>query len=89
MSKMPSEPRANSLKEAIRFAQSAHLLGIACNSTPLVEAPRLFQTIKQNGLLVFTFGDLNNEVDTVRLQMAWGVDAVIVDSVARIRKGLL
>ncbi|PJF17921.1 Gde1p [Paramicrosporidium saccamoebae] len=88
MSQLPSEPRANSLQQALRFAASAHLLGIVSHSTPLVEAPKLIQLVKQNGLLLFTYGPKNNDVDAVRLQTAFGVDAVIVDSVARIRKGL-
>lgn len=89
MSQLPSEPRANSLQQALKFSASANLLGIVSHSTPLVEAPRLIQLVKQNGLLLFTYGPRNNEVEAVRLQVAHGVDAVIVDSVARIRKGLV
>lgn len=72
----------------MRFANESHLLGIVCHSTPLVEAPRLIRTVQENGLLLFTYGPKNNDVQAVRLQTDHGVDAVIVDSVARIRKGL-
>lgn len=88
VSQLPSEPRANSLQQAVRFAKSANLLGIVCHSTPLVEAPRLIRCVKGNGLLLFTYGPRNNDVEAVTMQTIQGVDAVIVDSVARIRKGL-
>lgn len=88
MTHLPNEPRANSLHQAIRFAREANLLGICCNSTPLVLAPKLIRVVKENCLLLFTYGPQNNEVGSVQLQTKYGVDAVIVDSVARIRKGL-
>lgn len=88
MSKLPSEPRANSIQAAIRFAKEFHFLGIVCHSTPLLQCPRIIKTVKENGLLLFTYGAQNNEIAAVQAQLKHGVDAVIVDSVARIRKGL-
>ena len=88
MSRLPNEPRANSIHQAIKFAKEANLLGIVCHSTPLVEAPRLIRTVKENCLLLFTYGPLNNDLASVQLQIKHNVDAVIVDSVARIRKGV-
>lgn len=88
MSKLPSEPRANSIQAAIRFAMESHFLGIVCHSTPLLHCPRIIRTVKENGLLLFTYGFQNNDVVSVQLQLEHGVDALIVDSVARIRRGL-
>lgn len=89
MSRWTSEPRSSSLQQSIRFAKSSHLLGIVSHSTPLVEAPRLIKTVKENGLLLLTYGPKNNDLESVQLQKRLGVDAVIVDSVAHIKKGLL
>ncbi|KAK4515235.1 uncharacterized protein ATC70_002845 [Mucor velutinosus] len=80
--------RCNSLQEAVRFAKQADLLGIVAASEPILEAPRMVQVIKEMGLLLFTYGVLNNEVENAIAQKHYGVDAVIVDSVLPVRKGL-
>ncbi|OAC98587.1 hypothetical protein MUCCIDRAFT_167661 [Mucor lusitanicus CBS 277.49] len=80
--------RCNSLQEAVRFAKQADLLGIVAASEPILEAPRMVQVIKEMGLLLFTYGILNNEVENAIAQKHYGVDAVIVDSVLPVRKGL-
>ncbi|CAB4416918.1 unnamed protein product [Rhizophagus irregularis] len=83
-----ADARCNSLQVAIRFAKFADLLGIVTNSVPIIEAPILVKTIKETGLLLFTYGSMNNDVTNVRLQRKAGVDAVIVDSVLAVRNGL-
>jgi glycerophosphodiester phosphodiesterase len=72
--------RCNSLQEAVRFAKQADLLGIVAASEPILEAPRIVQVIKEMGLLLFTYGILNNEVENAVAQKYYGVDAVIVVS---------
>lgn len=72
--------RCNSLQGAVRFAKQADLLGIVAASEPILEAPRLVQVIKEMGLLLFTYGILNNEVENAVAQKYYGVDAVIVVS---------
>ncbi|KAI8641761.1 Glycerophosphoryl diester phosphodiesterase family-domain-containing protein [Parasitella parasitica] len=83
-----ADKRCNSLQEAVRFAKQADLLGIVAASEPILEAPRMVQVIKEMGLLLFTYGILNNEVENAIAQKHYGVDAVIVDSVLPVRKGL-
>ncbi|KAI9339738.1 Glycerophosphoryl diester phosphodiesterase family-domain-containing protein [Pilaira anomala] len=83
-----ADVRCNSLQGAVRFAKQADLLGIVAASEPILEAPRLVQVIKEVGLLLFTYGILNNEVENAVAQKEYGVDAVIVDSVLPVRKGL-
>ena len=73
--------RCNSLKESIRFAKFADLLGIVSVSDPLIEAPHLCRAVKENGLLLFSYGSLNNDVKNFELQKRFGVDAVIVDKI--------
>ncbi|KTW28846.1 hypothetical protein T552_01475 [Pneumocystis carinii B80] len=80
--------RCASLQEAIRFATKWNLLGIVCNSGPLVLCPRLIQVVKDSGLVCVTYGSDNNVTENVKLQIQAGLDAVIVDSVLEIRKGL-
>ncbi|KAI8581990.1 hypothetical protein K450DRAFT_230264 [Umbelopsis ramanniana AG] len=83
-----ADVRCNSIQEAIRFAKGADLLGIVTASEPILAAPRMAKVIKQTGLLLFTYGVLNNEVVNAKAQQSYGVDAVIVDSVLAVRKGL-
>ncbi|KAH6621131.1 Glycerophosphoryl diester phosphodiesterase family-domain-containing protein [Chaetomium sp. MPI-SDFR-AT-0129] len=80
--------RASSLQEAIRFASRWNLLGLVSNAEPFVNSPRLVRVVKQNGLVCVSYGVLNNEPKLVRRQVKEGIDAVIVDSVLAIRKGL-
>ncbi|KAL8831834.1 MAG: hypothetical protein Q9170_005130 [Blastenia crenularia] len=80
--------RASSLQEAIRFASRWNLLGIVSAAEPLVLCPRLVKVVKESGLVCVSYGVLNNNGENVRLQVKEGIDAVIVDSVLAIRKGL-
>ncbi|KAL2260774.1 hypothetical protein VTK26DRAFT_5128 [Humicola hyalothermophila] len=80
--------RASSLQEAIRFASRWNLLGIVSHAEPFVISPRLVRVVKQNGLVCVSYGTQNNDAALVRRQVKEGIDAVIVDSVLAIRKGL-
>jgi glycerophosphodiester phosphodiesterase len=80
--------RASSLQEAIRFASRWNLLGVVCAAQPLVYAPRLVRVVKESGLVCVSYGVFNNDSEKVALQVKQGIDAVIVDSVLAIRRGL-
>jgi glycerophosphodiester phosphodiesterase len=80
--------RASSLQEAIRFASRWNLLGIVTAAEPLVISPRLVRVVKESGLVCVSYGTLNNDQSKVKLQVKEGIDAVIVDNVLAIRKGL-
>ncbi|KAL8994364.1 MAG: hypothetical protein Q9169_005651 [Polycauliona sp. 2 TL-2023] len=80
--------RASSLQEAVRFASRWNLLGIVAAAEPLVLCPRLVKVVKESGLVCVSYGTANNDGEKVRLQVDEGIDAVIVDSVLAIRKGL-
>ncbi|KAK4984986.1 Glycerophosphocholine phosphodiesterase [Elasticomyces elasticus] len=80
--------RATSLQEAIRFASRWNLLGVVSAAEPLVICPRLVKVVKESGLVCVSYGALNNDPKNVKLQVREGIDAVIVDSVLAIRKGL-
>ncbi|KAI9144988.1 hypothetical protein BKA69DRAFT_1052414 [Paraphysoderma sedebokerense] len=79
--------RCNSIKEAIRFAKGNNLLGVMCEATPLVQVPTLLQTIKESGLILATFGELNNFSEYIKLQEKYGVDAIYQDGVLKYISG--
>lgn len=80
--------RASSLQEAVRFASRWNLLGVVTNAEPVVLCPRLVRVVKESGLVCVSYGAINNEPVNVKRQVTEGIDAVIVDSVLAIRKGL-
>ncbi|KAL0941143.1 glycerophosphodiester phosphodiesterase gde1 [Colletotrichum truncatum] len=80
--------RASSLQEAIRFASRWNLIGIVSAAEPLINSPRLVRVVKESGLLCVSYGALNNNPIMVQRQVKEGIDAVIVDNVLAIRKGL-
>jgi glycerophosphodiester phosphodiesterase len=80
--------RASSLQEAIRFASRWNLLGIVSAAEPFVLCPRLIDVVQSSELVCMSYGTLNNDPHNSNLQARAGIDAVIVDSVARVRKGL-
>ncbi|KAE8149137.1 Glycerophosphoryl diester phosphodiesterase family-domain-containing protein [Aspergillus avenaceus] len=80
--------RASSLQEGIRFASRWNLLGVVTQAEPLVLCPRLVRVVKESGLVCVSYGAINNEPVNVKRQVTEGIDAVIVDSVLAIRKGL-
>ncbi|CAK7267530.1 Glycerophosphocholine phosphodiesterase [Sporothrix epigloea] len=80
--------RASSLQEAIRFTRRWKLLGLVSLADPFILSPRLVRVVKQNGLVCVSYGAENNKPEMVERQVKEGIDAVIVDSVLAIRKGL-
>lgn len=83
-----ADVRASSLQCAIRFAKNWNLFGIVSDALPLVYCPRLAGVVKASGLACFTYGTANNDPENAKLELAAGVDAVIVDSVLAVRKEL-
>ncbi|KAJ3040064.1 Glycerophosphocholine phosphodiesterase [Rhizophlyctis rosea] len=80
------DKRCNSLMEAVNFASRAGCVGIVTQVAPIVEAPGVVRAIRDSGLLLFTYGSLNNCVENARMQRAYGVDGIIVDKVRQIVK---
>ena len=56
-----SDIRAGSLKGAIDFARAWNLAGIVMLSDPFVMCPRLLTYAKDSGLVVGSYGNLNDE----------------------------
>ena len=55
------DTRAANLQQAIRFATQWNLAGIVMLEDPFVMCPRLVGYAKSHGLVVATYGDLNDE----------------------------
>ncbi len=80
--------RLNSLRSSVHVALRCGCLGIVTASEPIIEAPRLIQRIRSNGILLFSYGNLNNTLVNAQVQKAYGVDAIICDKVRLIHSGM-
>jgi glycerophosphoryl diester phosphodiesterase len=80
-----ADPRMNSIAAAVAFARSVGLAGVVSHAGPVLEAPRIVRAVQEEGGLVLaTYGAVNNDPDAVERQVGLGVGAVIVDHVAHI-----
>ncbi|KAI9486563.1 MAG: hypothetical protein EXX96DRAFT_46779 [Benjaminiella poitrasii] len=79
-SRQYSESIRTSLKEAVKFAKRNNLLGILSSATTVVQVPSLISNIKESGLVLVTFGDLNdkNDSECISMQRKQGVDAIMI-----------
>eukprot|EP01112_Ceratiomyxa_fruticulosa_P013024 TRINITY_DN3639_c0_g1_i1.p1 TRINITY_DN3639_c0_g1~~TRINITY_DN3639_c0_g1_i1.p1 ORF type:complete len:1340 (-),score=321.57 TRINITY_DN3639_c0_g1_i1:88-4107(-) len=84
-----SDPRFNSIYQAVQFAKQSHLLGLVIPSLPLLLAPAIIHSIKEDGMLLLTWGRDNNDPSNVTLQENLGVDAIILDHVAHVARHLV
>ena len=85
--KIFDDPRMNSVEAAIQFAMGSQLQGVVAEASSVLD--RLDEIVAHchhHGLFLFTWGDVNNDMASYLKQKTAGVDAVIMDDVARITK---
>ncbi|SLM41475.1 SPX, N-terminal [Lasallia pustulata] len=83
-----SDVRASSMQDAVHFARSWALDGIVEASDPLVFCPRLIGLTKSHDLICASWGLLNNDPKSAKIQAEAGLDAIIADDVHKISKAL-
>ena len=83
-----SDPRTDSLYQAIRFAKRENLLGIVTDSTVFTNCPWLINAVHKAGLIVMSYGMGNNDINQIELQRKFGIDGLIVDHVKYVRQYL-
>ncbi|KAL9248905.1 Glycerophosphodiester phosphodiesterase GDPD1, chloroplastic-like protein [Drosera capensis] len=76
--------RRNSLDEALKLCLEGGLQGIVSEVKGVFRDPGAVRRIKEAGLELLTFGQLNNVPEAVYVQHLMGVDGVIVDLVEEI-----
>ncbi|GBG66055.1 hypothetical protein CBR_g55398 [Chara braunii] len=78
-----SDPRRNSVDEAINHCLRHGLDGVVADVAAILalDDKRVGARARENGLLLFTYGELNNEAEVIYFQHHYGVDGVIVDHV--------
>uniref|UniRef100_A0A7C9A157 glycerophosphodiester phosphodiesterase n=1 Tax=Opuntia streptacantha TaxID=393608 RepID=A0A7C9A157_OPUST len=83
-----TDPRRNSLEEAINLCLEAGLDGIVSQAKAIFRHPSMVGRIKDSRLSLLTYGQLNNLPEAVYIQHLMGVDGVIVDFVQEIKEAV-
>ncbi|XP_048502544.1 glycerophosphodiester phosphodiesterase GDPD1, chloroplastic isoform X2 [Beta vulgaris subsp. vulgaris] len=84
-----TDPRRNSLEEAVKLCIEAGLQGIVSQVRAIFRHPAMVSWIKESKLSLITYGQLNNVPEAVYMQHLMGVEGVIVDFVHHIRATVL
>lgn len=61
------------------FALKSFLQGIDVLTDILIKQPEMIQSVKQSGLVVFCWGEENNNTETINTLKQSGIDAIIYD----------
>lgn len=73
------DPRCTSHRRAIEHAQKMELLGIVGHTDDLLQDTSLIKETIDEGLVIFSWGDDNNNVENIRLLKGLGLHAIIYD----------
>ncbi|PNT60969.1 hypothetical protein BRADI_5g08707v3 [Brachypodium distachyon] len=83
-----ADARRNSLEEAVRLCVACGLQGIVSEARAVFRHPAAIVMVKEAGLSLLTYGQLNNVPEAVYMQHLMGVDGVIVDLVQEITEAV-
>lgn len=75
------DPRCNKIENAVKFASANELLGIVAHTEDLLRDISQVNLAKDMGLVIFCWGDDNNNKDTIKYLKEAGLHAIIYDKV--------
>ncbi|XP_014215845.1 glycerophosphocholine phosphodiesterase GPCPD1-like isoform X2 [Copidosoma floridanum] len=75
------DPRCQTIPMAMRHALAADLLGINVHTEDILRDPSQVKLVKDRGLIIFCWGDDNNDKDTIQHLKKLGLHAVIYDKI--------
>ncbi|XP_064617078.1 glycerophosphocholine phosphodiesterase GPCPD1-like [Liolophura sinensis] len=75
------DKRTLSISDAVHLARAHQFLGVNVESELLLKDLKLVETIKNMGLVLFCWGDANNDPEAMKLLKEKGVDAMIHDRI--------
>ncbi|GJP35739.1 hypothetical protein CLOM_g20268 [Closterium sp. NIES-68] len=77
-----SDDRMNSVQAAVAHCKAHALSGIVSEVKTLLADSATIRLVKDAGLLLYSYGTTNDDVDAAHFQQYHGVDGIIVDDVA-------
>lgn len=75
------DPRCQTIPMAMRHALTADILGINVHTEDILRDPSQVKLVKDRGLIIFCWGDDNNDKDTIQHLKKLGLHAVIYDKI--------
>ncbi|XP_031779389.1 glycerophosphocholine phosphodiesterase GPCPD1 isoform X2 [Nasonia vitripennis] len=75
------DPRCQTIPMAMRHAVAADILGINVHTEDILRDPSQVKLVKDRGLVIFCWGDDNNDKDTIQHLKKLGLHAVIYDKI--------
>ncbi|KAL0251549.1 hypothetical protein GEMRC1_000762 [Eukaryota sp. GEM-RC1] len=76
-----SDVRMQMLQDAVTWAKLVGLEGIVSECDALIDDPSWIRKVIDEGLVLFSYGGRNNDVEGIKLQVDHGIHGVISDSV--------
>ncbi|XP_033229082.1 glycerophosphocholine phosphodiesterase GPCPD1-like [Belonocnema kinseyi] len=73
------DPRCQTIPMAMRHALAADILGINVHTEDILRDPSQVKLVKDSGLIIFCWGDDNNDKDTIKHLKKLGLHGVIYD----------
>ncbi|XP_046404037.1 glycerophosphocholine phosphodiesterase GPCPD1-like isoform X1 [Ischnura elegans] len=75
------DPRTQSIPKAVRYAVSAGILGINVHTEDILRDSSQVSLARDAGLVIFCWGDDNNDAATIRHLKELGLDGIIYDKI--------
>lgn len=75
------DPRCQTIPMAMRHALAADILGINVHTEDILRDPSQVKIVKDRGLIIFCWGDDNNDKATIQHLKKLGLHAVIYDKI--------
>jgi len=78
---MYHDPRCHTIMSAVRFARCLGMLGINVHTEDILRDPGQVALVKENGLVMFCWGDDNNDPENISYLKKLGLNAIIYDKI--------
>ncbi|KAJ6226617.1 glycerophosphoryl diester phosphodiesterase [Anaeramoeba flamelloides] len=82
--KLFENPLMNSLEHALHFSSKSKFKGIVCHTEALLTNKNFVQRVHNHNLVLFTYGEHNNDKNYLQIQKKLKVDGIIGDKVSKI-----
>ncbi|KAL0211467.1 hypothetical protein P9112_009765 [Eukaryota sp. TZLM1-RC] len=80
------DKRMMTIDDAIDWVSLIGLDGIVSECSVLVENPELIEKVKAKGLVLWSYGGLNNSEEAIKKQLDYKIDGIISDSIKNLVK---
>nr|CAD7578813.1 unnamed protein product [Timema californicum] len=80
------DPRAQSIPMAVHHAKATDILGINVHTEDILRDPSQVKLVLDSGLILFCWGDDNNDMDTIQHLKKLGLHGIIYDKIDQVSR---